>query len=534
MQIIRVPLFGGCFRQNKILTFFPWLSGGFPVAVAMPNAAPHWFPLPEHHLEVFCVGGAQLAAFLTVLLFILWMRNRRNYLARTIFRYTPTRTMVLDRQGNLLYWQAPDLQNREKPQHYSDLLIIPDAVTEFQKALDITFQTEKPQNCEYTLAGKRRRAQFVKLPKRIFRRDAVLCISTDIDELYTARSKAEAIAERFELTLNSIGDGVIVTDAAENVTLVNPVAANLTGYSSTDMVGRKLADRLRLIRYPDDAPVVSPLVQAIESGEPVQPANHTGLIAADGTRRYIANSAAPIRDRQGDITGAVMIIRDMTCENATRDWIYRQKELLENASTTIKIVYFCCSCDKERIVLSRIEYNGEIWGKDAAGKPLPEDQWISPEDYPDYQESWRKILAGEVEPAAPSPAEVQKPRVLLVDDVPMNLKVLSAMLRKLDIESVCALSGKEALAILRKNSDFKLVLTDLWMPEIDGAKLAKEIHQSPELAKLPVIAVTADAQVIGASAAEFQGVLYKPVTINSLRDFFATFPSGRPVNPIFG
>ncbi len=123
---------------------------------------------------------------------------------------------------------------------------------------------------------------------------------------------------------------------------------------------------------------------------------HAGLIAADGTRRYIANSAAPIRDRQDDITGAVMIIRDMTCENATRDRIYRQKELLENASTTIKIVYFCCSCDKERIVLSRIEYNGEIWGKDAAGKPLPEDQWISPEDYPDYQESWRKILAGEV------------------------------------------------------------------------------------------------------------------------------------------
>ena len=116
----------------------------------------------------------------------------------------------------------------------------------------------------------------------------------------------------------------------------------------------------------------------------------------------------------------------------------------------------------------------------------------------------------------------------------MNLKVLSAMLRKLDIESVCALSGKEALAILRKNSDFKLVLTDLWMPEIDGAKLAKEIHQSPELAKLPVVAVTADAQVVGASAVEFQGVLYKPVTINSLRDFFATFLSDGPVNPIFG
>ena len=94
------------------------------------------------------------------------------------------------------------------------------------------------------------------------------------------------------------------------------------------------------------------------------------------------------------------------------------------------------------------------------------------------------------------------------------------MLRKLDIESVCALSGKEALAILRKNSDFKLVLTDLWMPEIDGAKLAEEMHQSPELAKLPVVAVTADAQVIGTSAAEFQSDSYKSFTINSLRDFF--------------
>ena len=98
----------------------------------------------------------------------------------------------------------------------------------------------------------------------------------------------------------------------------------------------------------------------------------------------------------------------------------------------------------------------------------------------------------------------------------MNLKVLAAMLGKLEIGSVCAVSGREALDILRKDREFQLVLTDLWMPEMDGAELAEKIHAEPATAQLPVVAVSADTRVVNEGSGVFQGPLLKPITLASL------------------
>lgn len=108
-------------------------------------------------------------------------------------------------------------------------------------------------------------------------------------------------------------------------------------------------------------------------------------------------------------------------------------------------------------------------------------------------------------------------RVLLVDDVPMNLKVLQAMLRKLKVESVCAASGEEALEILAQDREFQFVLTDLWMPGMSGEELARKIHETPAIAHLPVIAVTADSQISDDQSGKFQGVLLKPVSLEALQ-----------------
>jgi PAS domain S-box-containing protein len=112
-------------------------------------------------------------------------------------------------------------------------------------------------------------------------------------------------------------------------------------------------------------------------------------------------------------------------------------------------------------------------------------------------------------------------RVLLVDDVPMNLKVLQAMLRKLDIDSVCANSGSNALEILNSDHDFQMVLTDLWMPNMSGSELAQKIHEIPENANLPIAVITADSQMPEEKSAIFQGVLLKPVTLEALQNLLA-------------
>ncbi len=126
-------------------------------------------------------------------------------------------------------------------------------------------------------------------------------------------------------------------------------------------------------------------------------------------------------------------------------------------------------------------------------------------------------------PAAPAPAAGAKAapqRVLVVDDVKINLSVLQAQLRKLGItETVSAMDGRQALDVLESpdSSPFDLVLTDMWMPVMDGEALVRAIRDAPALRALRVIAVTADVELKDKFASMgFDDILLKPVTADKL------------------
>ena len=139
-----------------------------------------------------------------------------------------------------------------------------------------------------------------------------------------------------------------------------------------------------------------------------------------------------------------------------------------------------------------------------------------------------EILQTKVQPPQPA-AEVktEKPeenaaarRVLIVDDQKVNLIVLKTMLKKLgSFDIVMAADGKEALDKLTSaETPFDLVLTDMWMPNMDGEGLVRAIRADERLAALPVHVVTADTEMpdkfrdIG-----FDGILLKPVSVEKLR-----------------
>lgn len=111
-------------------------------------------------------------------------------------------------------------------------------------------------------------------------------------------------------------------------------------------------------------------------------------------------------------------------------------------------------------------------------------------------------------------------RILVVDDIPLNVKVLAAMLRKLGMIPISACSGAEALSLLEPEKP-DLVLTDMWMPGMNGAQLAAAIHDLPGYAQLKIVAVTADIEVkSNFDQKEFYDILLKPVTLEILRALF--------------
>jgi PAS domain S-box-containing protein len=118
--------------------------------------------------------------------------------------------------------------------------------------------------------------------------------------------------ERLHITLTSIGDAVIVTDSQSRVTFLNPVAAALTGWAEAEALGQDITAVLPIISEATRQGVENPVTRVLREGTVVGLANHTLLIARDGTERPIDDSGAPIATPDGQLLGAVLVFRDVT------------------------------------------------------------------------------------------------------------------------------------------------------------------------------------------------------------------------------
>src|ERR1051326_6430062 len=118
--------------------------------------------------------------------------------------------------------------------------------------------------------------------------------------------------EWLRVTLSSIGDALITTDTAGKITFLNPVAKTLTGWTLEESSGVPLDKIFRIVNEETRHTVESPATRALREGVVVGLANHTLLIAKDGSERPIDDSAAPIRNAKGEIAGVVLVFRDVT------------------------------------------------------------------------------------------------------------------------------------------------------------------------------------------------------------------------------
>jgi PAS domain S-box-containing protein len=132
-----------------------------------------------------------------------------------------------------------------------------------------------------------------------------------------AQARASTRGEVMRVTLGSIGDAVITTDIDGRVTYLNRVAESLTGWSQPDALGRPLEEVFRIINEDTRQTVESPATRALRQGVVVGLANHTLLVGKDHVERPIDDSAAPIRDDSGVVSGCVLIFRDVS---ERREW----------------------------------------------------------------------------------------------------------------------------------------------------------------------------------------------------------------------
>jgi len=165
-------------------------------------------------------------------------------------------------------------------------------------------------------------------------------------DLKSSKEKLKMEKEKLRTTLHSIGDAVISTDIEGKIVRMNRVGEGLTGWDREDAIGKPIQEVFNIINAKTRNNVENPVDKVLENGNIVGLANHTVLIAKDGSEYQIADSAAPIINDEKDITGVVLVFRDVTEKYRMQEKLkdsekkYRQLfEIMNNGLALHKMIY---------------------------------------------------------------------------------------------------------------------------------------------------------------------------------------------------
>jgi PAS domain S-box-containing protein len=172
-------------------------------------------------------------------------------------------------------------------------------------------------------------------------------------ELVKANAALQAERDRFQITLASIGDAVIVTDLTGQVTMLNRVAEALTGWPGHEAIGRPLGDVFPITNEETGQQVENPVARVLREGTVVGLANETVLTARDGTQRPIDDSIAPVKDEDGRVLGCVLVFHDVTEKRQTERELRSSRSRLSAVIDNSPAVVFVKDGEGRHLLVNR-------------------------------------------------------------------------------------------------------------------------------------------------------------------------------------
>lgn len=213
----------------------------------------------------------------------------------------------------------------------------------------------------------------------------------------TLRENQDSLREQREwlrVTLASIGDAVLTANADGRITFLNPVALALTGWPESEALGRPAQEVFRIVNEQTGEPAEDIVARVLREGRIISLANHTALVTRDGRQIPIEDSAAPIRDRAGQVAGAVLVFHDVTDKRRAVEALRDSQLDLKRAQAVARTGSWRMDVRENQLLWSDETYR--LFGV-PLGAPLTYESFlgaIHPDDRAFVDREWQAALHG--------------------------------------------------------------------------------------------------------------------------------------------